>query len=287
MKNRRDFVKSLALSGLFPAMPSLVLGKSRERSFADKWSFEGVAIQEKGYHIWGASPIIDDNGKVHLFASRWPSEFGVDPGWRSHSEIAHYIGDTPEGPFRFSDIALKGTGRKTWDKYGMHNPTVHKVDDQYVLLYIANNDYHQPPHPSNQNIGMAVSKSLSGPWTKVNVDGKILSPPSNPGYWNFKAGNGVVNPALLPFKGGFLLYYKSKDAKMGVAIAERVTGPYVQLPFPVTANDKRIEDGYAFLYNNEVCILTTDNDGILKKGAGCYGSLKTGSISLRMNRDIN
>ena len=239
-----------------------------KKSFADHWEFKGVAIQEAGYHIWCTSPIAEDNGKVHLFASRWPKQYGVDPGWRSHSEIAHYVGDSPAGPFRFSEIALQGSGENTWDKYGMHNPTIYKVGDQYVLLYIANNDYHQPPHPANQNIGMAVSKSLNGPWLKVNGDGKILTPPKNPDYWNFNAKNGVVNPALLPYKGGYFLYFKSQDAKMGVAIAENITGPYVQVPFPVTANNLRIEDGYAFVLNNQICLLTTDNDGILKKGGG-------------------
>lgn len=268
MKNRRDFVKYLTAGALFTAIPAIASGSKGGDSFADRWSFVGVAVEEEGFHIWCTSPIIDDKGKVHLFVSRWPREFGVDPGWRSHSEIAHYIGERPEGPFEFSDIALKGTGTDTWDKYGMHNPAIHKVDDQYVLLYIANNDYHQPPHPSNQNIGMAVSKSLYGPWTKVNGDGKILTPPSSTGYWNYKAGNGVVNPALLPYKGGFLLYFKSENAKMGVAISEKVTGPYVQFPSPVTTNEMRIEDGYAFIFNGKVCMITTDNDGILKKGGG-------------------
>jgi hypothetical protein len=168
MKSRRDFVKNLGAGALFSAIPLMAAGNRTDASFADRWSFVGVAIQEKGYHIWCTSPITDNQGKIHLFVSRWPSEFGVDPGWRSHSEIAHYVGDSPEGPFHFSDIALKGSGSDSWDRYGMHNPAIHKIDDQYVLLYIANDDYHQPPHPANQNIGMAVSTSLNGPWKKVN-----------------------------------------------------------------------------------------------------------------------
>jgi predicted GH43/DUF377 family glycosyl hydrolase len=165
-------------------------------------------------------------------------------------------------------VALQGSGTNTWDKFGMHNPTIHKVGDQFVLLYIANNDYHQPPHPANQNIGMAVSKSLGGPWTKVGTDGKILTPPQNTAYWNYKATNGVVNPTLLQYNGGFFLYFKSQGAKMGLAIAENIEGPYVQYPLPVTANNRRIEDGYAFVFNGKICLLTTDNDGIIKKGGG-------------------
>ncbi len=239
-----------------------------KKTFADHWKFIGVAVQEQGYHIWGTSPVMGDDGKVHLFVARWPKEFNVDPGWRSHSQIAHYVGDSPEGPFTFSDVAIAGTGKDTWDKYGAHNPHVQKVDDKYVLFYIANSDYHQPPHPANQNIGMAVSKSPYGPWTKVNGDGKILSPPNNPDYWNYHSDNGVVNPAFLQYNGGFLLYLKSQDAKMGLAIAENLTGPYVQLPFPVSKNSMAIEDGYAFMYNNKITLLTTDNHGIIKKGGG-------------------
>jgi hypothetical protein len=276
MYSRRDFVKQLSAGICIPGWANGQFPSFKSDSFADQWSFSGVAVQEAGYHVWCTSPVLDDLGKVHLFVSRWPRAFGVDPGWRSHSEIAHYVGDTPAGPFRFSDIALKGTGLDTWDKYGMHNPTIHRVGQQYVLLYIANNDFHQPPHPANQQIGMALSSSPFGPWTKVNGDGRILSPPANPGYWNHRAGNGVVNPALLPYKGGYLLYFKSKDAKMGLAVAEHLTGPYVQFPSPVTANSRRIEDGYAFVMGDDICLLTTDNDGILKKGGGLLWKSRDG-----------
>jgi len=233
---------------------------SAQTTFADHWEFVGKAVEERGYHIWGTSPIWGDDGKVHLFVARWPKEYKVDPGWRSHSEIAHYVGDKPEEPFVFSDIALKGTGQDSWDKYGIHNPNIQRVGDKYVLLYIANDNFNQPPHPSNQNIGMVVSDSPYGPWRKVNGDRKILSPPTNPDYWNYQALNGVVNPALL--------YFKSSKGRMGLAIAQSLEGPYVQTPLPVTANGKTIEDGYAFIYNDEICLLTTDNHGIIEKGGG-------------------
>lgn len=41
-----------------------------------------------------------------------------------------------------------------------------------------------------------------------------------------------------------------------------------QLPFPVTKNSVGIEDEYAFLYENMICLLTTDNHGILEEGGG-------------------
>ncbi|MCC5937628.1 MAG: hypothetical protein JJU34_10115 [Lunatimonas sp.] len=101
-------------------------------SFADHWKYVGLGVAEPGYVVWGTPRVIGDDGKTHLFAARWPGN-SVDPSWRSHSEIAHYVGETPEGPFVFSDIALKGIDKATWDRFGMHNPTIHKIDGQSIL----------------------------------------------------------------------------------------------------------------------------------------------------------
>lgn len=247
------------------------------QEFADGWEYVGVAVEEPGMTVWGTSPIMDDEGRVHLFVARWPGELKVDPGWRSHSEIAHYVGDGPEGPFHFSDVALEGRGPGHWDASGPHNPAIHQVGDTYYLLYIANDNPNQPPHPANQNIGLAKSKSLYGPWERVHGDGMILSPPDNPEYWNYQSGNGVNNPALLQHPdGGYFLYFKTKMGIMGLAIAENIEGPYVQLPYPVTYNEQAVEDGYAFMMDEAFCLLTTDNHGMIEKGGGVLWKSKDG-----------
>ncbi len=244
-------------------------GQSIKTDFAKSWEYIGIAVEEPGYTIWGSSPIMDNEGKVHLFVARWPGELKVEPGWRSHSEIAHYVADRPEGPFTFSDVALTGTGKETWDKFGAHNPAIHKVGNKYYLFYIGNNNPKPPAHGPNQCIGLAVSGSLNGPWKRVGKDGLILSPPQNPDYWNYKSSNGVNNPAFLQHPdGGYFLYFKSQQGKMGVAIAENPEGPYVQLPFPVTRNNQAVEDGYAFVMDGKICLLTTDNHGLIEKGGG-------------------
>lgn len=265
----------LISSTLISSDPSL----KKKKSFADQWEYVGIAVSEPGYTIWGTSPIFGDDGKVHLFVARWPAELKVDPGWRSHSEIAHYVGDSPEGAFKFSDIALKGTGERTWDKFGAHNPAIHKVGDKFVLLYIGNDNPKPPVHPSNQKIGMAVSKSLFGPWIKVNGNGLILSPPDNDSYWNYQASNGVNNPAFLQHPDGrYFLYFKSQGGKMGLAIAQKVEGPYEQHKTPVTANDQAVEDGYVFIYNGKICMLTTDNHGLIEAGGGILWQSDDGII---------
>lgn len=257
--------KLLSLILLF----SLGVHAQLTKSFADHWKFRGIAVEEPGYHLWGASPIWGEDGKVHLFIARWKTEYAFDPGWRSHSEIAHYTSDTPQGPFHFSDIVLNGSGKDTWDKCGIHNPAIHKVGNKYVLLYISNNNYQQPPHPANQRIGMLISDNLYGPWKKAGKDGCILSPSSDPEHWTYQAKNGVNNPAFLQHPDGrFLLYFKSQNSKMGLAFANQLEGPYTMSPKPVTQNKGTIEDGYAFIMNNKICLLTTDNHGIIERGGG-------------------
>jgi len=248
---------------------------SSAATFEQRLEYAGVAVRQGGWHIWGTSPIIGPKGDVHLFVARWPVSAKFDPGWRTHSEVAHYVSNSPEGPFRFSDVALAGTGIETWDRCGIHNPTVHKVGKKFVLLYIGNTGLDE--HPANQRIGMAISDMLYGPWKKVGKDGMILAPPVDRGHYNCKAGNGVVNPAFLQHPDGRLfLYFKSNDtrknqrwhSRMGLATAEKIEGPYVQLPDPITGNDQSIEDGYAFAMDEKVYLLTTDNHGILKRGGG-------------------
>lgn len=230
---------------------------------AKNLEFKGIALQDDAYTIWGCAPVQSEDGKIHLFAARWP-EKNVDPAWRKSSEIAHYVSDRPEGPFVFSDVAIAGTGKDTWDKYAPHNPEIKKIGDTYVLLYIGNTDYDQPPHPSNQSIGMALSKSPYGPWEKVGEDGKILSA-DNPEKWNYKSENGVANPAFLPFNGKFYLYFKTRhiDGNLvyGLAISEKLEGPYEITDKPVTSNKGTLEDGTVFQYNGLIYLLTTDNHG--------------------------
>jgi len=65
----------------------------------------GVAVQQKGTHVWGTSPVIGKDGKVHLFVAQWPMpENRKKEGFKGYfktSEIAQYVGDSPEGPFEF------------------------------------------------------------------------------------------------------------------------------------------------------------------------------------------
>ncbi len=250
-------------------------GPAEPRPLAQQIKYQGVVLRDPGFHVWGSSPIIGPEGKIHLFSARWPVTARFDPGWRTHSEIAHYVADKPEGPFVFQNVALVGTGKDSWDRFGIHNPAIHRVGDRYVLLYIGNDGRKR--HPANQRIGMATARSLSGPWRRIGRDGQILAPSTDPKHWTFRAANGVNNPAFLQHRDGrFLLYYKSSHGRMGLAVANRLEGPYVHQKLPVTKNAVAIEDGYAFYWDNRICLITTDNHGIKRRGGGLLWQSKDG-----------
>jgi hypothetical protein len=231
-----------------------------------KWV--GPAISEPDYTTWGASPIVGEDGKVHLFAARWP-EGNVDPAWRKSSEIAHYVSDAPEGPFEFVEVVAKGSGlHGQWDRFAPHNPEVQRFGDIYALFYIGNTDHKQPPHPYNQSIGMMISASVNGPWRKV---GQVLASSPDPEHWTH--GMQVVNPAVIEHEGRYLLYFKSRQrgtsgSAYAVATAEHLTGPYTLPDQPLTSKDVTIEDGTVFKWKDKICLLTTDNHGQVTGEAG-------------------
>ncbi|MFC2117163.1 glycoside hydrolase family protein [Bacteroidota bacterium] len=238
--------------------------KNIKKPFASRLEWTGIKIEDENYTIWGGSPIMGDDGKVHVFVARWP-EKNVDPAWRKKSEIAHYIADTPEGEYLFSDVTVKGSDIEgAWDRYAPHNPEIRKYGDTYVLLYIANTDYKQPPHPKNQSTGMMTSKSPHGPWKKVGKNGLILSPELFPDSWVTKSQNGMVNPTMMKVGDKYHIYFKvriNNNSEFGVAISDSIEGPYKVYDKPITNNKTSIEDASSFEMNNKYYLLTTDNHG--------------------------
>lgn len=105
----------------------------------------------KDYYTWCSSVIKDDDGKFHMFYSRWPhGKHALDDdslnyifdgfqGWLKYSEIAYAVADKAEGPYRYVKTILSGSrDAKRWDRFTMHNPQIRKFGDFYYLYYISN-----------------------------------------------------------------------------------------------------------------------------------------------------
>ena len=243
------------------------------QSMADGIEYRGVMINNPEMISWGSSPFKDDQGVYHLFTSRWPSKLKVNPGWRSHSEVAHFSAPSPTGPFEFREVALAGTHKEgSWEKFAPHNPLIRKFGDTFALIYVARTD---PKVNTTQRIGLATSKSLSGPWHRR--ERPILSPASaEDENWTFGSRCAVTNPALLQMPDGrFFLYFKSRPksggSKIGLAIADQLEGPYEIQKDPVSDNKVSVEDGYVFLgADKKVHLITTDNHGLIQNGGGLH-----------------
>jgi hypothetical protein len=213
--------------------------------FCRRLEFCGIALRDDSYHFWGASPIWGPDNKVHLFASRWPVDKGKKAngfwGLLDKCELAHYIADQPEGPFVFSDVALRGQGAGHWDACNAHNPDIKKVGDSYVLSYTSLSSAEERDY----QIGMAVSKNLNGPWKRIGEDGLVLKRKG--------AGQKVTNPYLVVAPSGKLhLYYRANAFVTMVATADELGGPYTLHPKIVAGEDPCvfIENGKFYLLNH-------------------------------------
>ena len=98
-----------------------------------------------GYWIWDGSTIKGEDGRYHLFASRWSKKYRMHPGWLFYSEIVRASADTIEGPYQFEEVVLGPRDKSYFDGRMTHNPSIRKVGDTYLLFYIGVTFEVNPP----------------------------------------------------------------------------------------------------------------------------------------------
>ncbi len=239
----------------------------------------GRILELDGYHVWGTSPIRGEDGRVHLFFSRWSND-ASHYGWVMNCEVAHAVADKPEGPYTVTGTVLKGTGGTEWDSWSIHNPTVHKIGNRYAIFYMGSNGsnfdktqeeliklskenreaYAPYFHKlvASKQVGIAVADSLDGPWERLTDHPAV--PHGKPGEWDDFV---TSNPAFLNHPSGELwLYYKGWNAKSaaakngnrqyGIAISDSLDNPFKKFDGnPVInlehlGNNTQCEDAYMF-----------------------------------------
>lgn len=202
----------------------------------------GGGFRMDDYWIWGGSAIKGKDGKYHLFASRWPKVLSFGPHWLTNSEIVHAVSDSPEGPYKFVEVALPPRGENFWDGRMTHNPTIRKYGDTYLLFYTGTT--YKGPAPTadnpttetsalkleahyNERIGLATSKSVYGPWQRY--DKPVLD--VRPGKWDSLLVSNAA-PVIMP-DGKVYLFYKGvsqlRHHAISVAVADNYLGPYKRL----------------------------------------------------------
>lgn len=217
-----------------------------------------------GYWVWGGS-VIKVGSTYHLFASRWKKSGPFPEGYRQDSEIVRAISDSPMGPFNFKEIIIGERDSSYWDSNMSHNPTIHKIGNEFVLFYIGS-DFTtlQENGTLLRRIGYASSRSIEGPWKRSEQP--LIDKESN-------------NPALLVEKNRVLLLYRDSDLKVYLAEAENYKGPYKIINDNVYP-ESRLEDFYLFRSGKGYHFICEDNMGLvsghIRWGVHLYSKNGTG-----------
>lgn len=134
------------------------------------------------FWVWCPSVIHAEDGRYHMFASRWPKTLPFHPGWGVASEVVRAVSDTPEGPYQFEEVVLPARGAGYWDGRATHNPVITRCGGEYVLFYIgitypfldpdgAALTHYSPEWlaaRASKRIGIATAPSVYGPWTRAD-----------------------------------------------------------------------------------------------------------------------
>lgn len=248
-----------------------------------------------GYYIWCGSVVQGEDGKYHMFASRWPKEYGFAAQWLFNCEIVRAVSETPEGPYTFAEVIFERRERSYFDALNQHNPSVKYWNGTYYLYYFGTT--YGGPIPAvgekisqerdvevwnRKRIGLATSKSIFGPWERP--DAPLLEPRA-PGHWDCTI---TTNPsaAILPDGATYMIYksreYAGSTLQLGVARAPRPEGPYTRLQeepiFQFENPDFQVEDPFLWWEDGKFHILIKDdfkNDsgGVTGDwGAGIYAT---------------
>lgn len=256
-------------------------------------------FRDDNYWIWGSSVIKGEDGKYHMFASRWSKDVGFG-NWVTNSEIARAVSDTPEGPYTFEEIVLERRGPEFFDGMCTHNPRIIKYRDKYLLYHFGTTyDFPLPTKEKldmtqeqwahawmNKRVGLAISDSVYGPWERV--DKPVIEP--RPGHWDASITSNPA-PAVDPKTGKILLMYKSSTdglippLLLGVSMANNPRGPYKRLSEnPIfrfetkTDNHRDVEDPYIWWAGDHYEAIIKDRSGAIcgEEGGGVHAWSRNG-----------
>lgn len=260
----------------------------------------GRILESPDYNVWGCSPIYDEDGKVHVFYSRWLNKYD-HMGWVAACEVAHAVADKPEGPYTFVDVALKGRGGNHWDSWSIHNPSIYKVDGKYIILYMGSDgssfdktleevgdmtaeEYYPYSRKlvNTKRVGMAISDSLNGPWVRVSDEKCMVDVGADSAWDSFCTSNPTFTKTP---EGKYRIYYKAwsnetaakfnGNRMYGIAECDTLTGEYVKYENNPVINysiyDEKIqtEDGYIWYQNNKYHMVMRDM-GVFNNEYGLY-----------------
>ena len=223
------------------------------------------------HHTWGPQVSKGQDGRYYLVYSRWPK----NTFWWRASEIALAVSERAEGPYSHLSVLLAGRGPGHWDEAVAHNPKIKLFNGRYYLYYVSGLAKDDLSHYRvTQQIGVAVSDSITGPYQRL--DEPILGP--SPPLYNL-----AVNPGVSQMPDGrYLMIMKGEIRPVpagvpkpqriqGMAIASTPVGPFEMLPEPAIRNidtedaslwyDRRRNKYFAIFHAHSFVGLIESSDG--------------------------
>ncbi|MEG2514403.1 MAG: glycoside hydrolase family protein, partial [Bacteroidaceae bacterium] len=264
------------------------------------------AFESEGYWVWGSSVVKGEDNLYHMFVSRFPKTLPFHPGWMIASEIVHAVSAVPQGPYKFSDIALSDRGAQYWDGKSSHNPRILKHNHKYYLIYMGSTHPFDNPRSeqltldspwctigrANKRVGLAIADTPYGPWKRL--DEPILKTKPNT-FYSFLTSNPspVIQEdgsVMMIFKGRHYIDYKHSDMSLGIAYAPSVEGPYQVLndDKPIFQVDGQGEAEDPFLWKDKEGYHVIFKDHVAKftgeRGGGVMAHSKDG-INWTIDKD--
>ncbi|QKJ29037.1 hypothetical protein HQ865_04475 [Mucilaginibacter mali] len=229
--------RNLLLPFLFVSV--LISAQAQSIKDAIQPAIKNAGFKMEGYILW-CSTIIKVGNTYHMFASRWPEQYGLG-GWTTYSEIVRATSDNIYGPYKFQEVVIqKRPG--AWDKERAHNPKIVKTGDTYVLYYIS----------TANKTGYAWSRSITGPWTRSDEEAMPFS-----------------NPAPLARADGSI-YVFGRKAVNNVRVAQAYTAPAWNGKYTLLSDkdnllpdNNQLEDPTIWWAQNQYNVILTDFTGTL------------------------
>lgn len=224
------------------------------------------------YYTWCSSVIKGEDGKYHMFYSRWPHGkrktdddsmnyiFDGFRGWNKYSEIAYAVSDHLTGPYRYVKTILKGDGDPSrWDRFTMHNPQIRKFGGNYYLYYVSNSFnaglpfkdsssrrewHHWLKYNCTQSVGVIRARSI-----KDLVAGNYFKPEKPVmAIDNVHTFEVATNPTVTQGPDGkYYMMFKSRKPNVGnmtfwMAKADRPDQPFTFVGEVFTSEEMACED---------------------------------------------
>jgi len=143
-KPRPEAWKNLVHGGRF--MDRILPAPIYDKLESDTWGAGAVrprdihnGIEDPNWSYWGGRPILEPDGKYHMFVARWREDNPRGHGGWPKSEIVHAVSDRPTGPF----LVTKRIGAG-------HFPEITRLKNGKYVVY----HFH----------GCYMADNLEGPW---------------------------------------------------------------------------------------------------------------------------